>query len=193
MFTSIYPKNVRKWIVKSIRNLQQTALLDISTSISCNGYGTSNEKSLSTLMISSSSRYNSQKHQILMNHLWISMIILYHLHLQNPSYGQYLMKSSYNLHLHYASSKSMETFNPIMIHLPLSTSCDDPTLNSDEISFAMKSKPLSHEKSDHSYTYCPKDTPYHWDGSVELNMMQQISLKNIKAALSLKDLHKRLN
>ena len=31
------------------------------------------------------------------------------------------MKSSYNLHLHYAPSKPMETFNPTMIHLPLST------------------------------------------------------------------------
>ena len=64
------------------------------------------------------------------------------LHLQNhlQSHGQYSMKSSYNLHLHYAHSKPMDTFNLTTIHLRLSMPCDDPTPNSGGTPSATRSK-----------------------------------------------------
>ena len=103
------------------------------------------------------------------------------------------MKSSSNLRPHYVLSKPMETFNPTTIHLSSPMRCDDPTPSSGGTPSATRSKLLSHEKPGRSYAYRLEDAPCHSAGSVEPNVMQQMSLQNTKAASLSKDLLKKLN
>ena len=147
----MYPKNTKKPTAKSMHDLQQAVLSATPTLTLCSAFGTSNNSSLSILMTLYFLRHNSQRPQTSTNHLLIPTIVRLHLHLQN--HGRYLMKLSFNLHLHYKLSKPTKTFNLTMIHPPLLTSCNDMTLNSGGTFSATRSKLSLYEKPGHSYAF----------------------------------------